>query len=151
MPFSEFPRFFKFFRFLASVGRKCWLRRGGLRGQASAAPAAVSGKRPRRASLSWSAAAEPPQASDRMSNRPSEPPARTQSPGLPRLPRVPSHVSVPCDFCSCYRRFPSIAFPFISLPLSLPLPLKMENSKNEKSEQLQNLEKWKIEKFKKQF
>ena len=56
------------------------------------------------------------QASDRMSNRSSKPPARTQSPGLPRLPRVPSHVAVPCDFCRCYQRFPPIAFPFLTFP-----------------------------------
>ena len=56
------------------------------------------------------------QASDRMSNRSSKPPARTQSLGLPRLPRVPSHVAVPCDFCRCYQRFPPIAFPFLTFP-----------------------------------
>ena len=56
------------------------------------------------------------QASDRMSNRSSKPPARTQSPGLPRLPRVPSHVAVPCDFCRCYQRFPPIAYPFLTFP-----------------------------------
>ena len=56
------------------------------------------------------------QASDRMSNRSSKPPARTQSLGLPRLPRVPSHVAVPSDFCRCYQRFPPIAFPFLTFP-----------------------------------
>ena len=56
------------------------------------------------------------QASDRMSNRSSKPPARTQSLGLPRLPRVPNHVAMPCDFCRCYQRFPPIAFPFLTFP-----------------------------------
>ena len=56
------------------------------------------------------------QASDRMSNRSSKPPARTQSLGLPRLPRVPSHMAVPRDFCRYYQRFPPIAFPFLTFP-----------------------------------
>ena len=50
------------------------------------------------------------QASDRISNRPSKPPARTQSPGgkAARAGRISD--------TSGYQRFPSIAFPFLSLP-----------------------------------